>query len=118
MPTSRAADLIDSPLNAVELRGVLAATRLLRTLPSGDELITFRLTVPRPTVGQRVDSIDCVTGRTMPRRCLLRCAPGDVLKVSGQLCRRFWRGTGGLNSRYEVDAATVRVVTRTRRRSA
>src|SRR5215475_10887605 len=52
--------------NYVLLRGLLAAEPLVRTLPSGDELCSFRLTVPRPaeTHGRaRSDSIDCASTR-------------------------------------------------------
>src|SRR6266487_3305705 len=93
--------------NHVFLRGILAETPRVRTLPSGDELCSFRLTVARAkgSFGRaRVDSIDCAATRPAPRKAALRSAPGEVLEVTGSLRRRFWRnGTGIAASRYEVD---------------
>lgn len=105
------------PDNTVFLRGRLAAEPVARTLPSGDELCSFRLTVtrpPEPGTRSRVDSIDCATTALRARRCLDRAAPGDVLEVTGALHRRFWRSEGGLGSRYEVQVATARVNRRRR----
>ena len=89
-----AMDAANAGDNEVFLRGRLAAEPEIRTLPSGDEIVTFRLTVPRsdPGAGRaRVDSIDCAAGLVRVRRCLERAEPGDQLEVSGSLHRRFWR---------------------------
>lgn len=98
--------------NHVLLRGLLAAQSDVRTLPSGDELCSFRLTVARPakTRGRaRADSIECVSTRASVRRLVGRCAPGQRLEVSGWLRRRFWRSAAGTAaSRYEVEIINVR----------
>lgn len=106
----------DRPDNTVFLRGRLAAEPVARTLPSGDELCSFRLTVARPQedTRSRVDSIDCATTAARARRCLDRAAPGDVLEVTGALHRRFWRSQAGLGSRYEVQVTTARLNRRRR----
>ena len=102
------------PANQVFLRGMVASAPVVRTLPSGDELCAFRLTVPRPPGDPsaskvRVDSIDCASTRATVRRSALRWVKGDVVEVTGALRRRFWRTSAGTPaSRYEVDAATVR----------
>jgi hypothetical protein len=44
MPT----DQSTSTTNQVVLSGVFAGEAVLRTLPSGDELVSFRVTVARP----------------------------------------------------------------------
>jgi single-strand DNA-binding protein len=113
------------PANHVFLRGAVAAAAVVRTLPSGDQLCAFRITVVRPpeTVTRsraRVDSIDCTSVRASVRRSALRWAPGDIVEVTGALRRRFWRGPAGAPaSRYEVEAATVRrAVTAGRRTDA
>jgi single-strand DNA-binding protein len=97
--------------NHVFLRGVLAEVPRVRTMPSGDELCSFRLTVPRPkgSFGRtRVDSIECATTRLAARKAAVRLAPGEVLEVTGSLRRRFWRtGSGSATSRYEVDVFTA-----------
>jgi single-strand DNA-binding protein len=105
--------------NEVFLRGRLAAEPMMRQLPSGDELCTFRITVPRLSSENRdsrvrVDSIDCATVSGRVRRSVQRAAPGDQLEVTGSLHRRFWRSASGLGSRYEVLARSARVIKRPR----
>jgi single-strand DNA-binding protein len=103
--------LLDLADNCVLLRGLLAAEPVVRTMPSGDELCSFRLTVPRPaeTHGRaRSDSIDCASTRASVRRTVARCSPGQRLEVAGSLRRRFWRSIAGTPaSRYEVDVVDV-----------
>jgi single-strand DNA-binding protein len=98
--------------NSVHLRGLLADEVRTRTLPSGDELCIFRLTVRRPAASARgrtkVDSIDCASASKSVRRAALHAQPGDVVEVSGRLQRRFWRGPAGLASRYEVEASSFK----------
>jgi single-strand DNA-binding protein len=105
----------DESNNSVLLRGRLAAEAVVRQLPSGDELCVFRLNVTRPA-GQRsrVDSLECSSTRARVRCVLRRGTPGDELEVTGRLCRRFWRGGGGLASRYEVDVSRARITARQR----
>ena len=104
--------------NVVFLRGRLAAAPIARALPSGDEIISFRLTVDRPAAAgdtrARVDSIDCATAAARVRRCVERAQPGDCLEVQGALHRRFWRSSGNLGSRYEVVVASARLNRRRR----
>lgn len=105
------------PVNQVVLRGRLAAPPVVKELPSGDVLLAFRLTVPRPAGDRvRVDSIDCVVTRLRPRKSLERAEPGDVLEVAGSLRRRFWRSPAGPTSRYAVDAERITPMRRPRRR--
>ena len=70
--------------NNVVLRGRMSAPAELRTLPSGDTLVTFRLVVRRaePRVrGQSVDVLTCVTyDRSLQRRAAA-WQPGDVVEV-------------------------------------
>ncbi|MEO6886215.1 MAG: single-stranded DNA-binding protein [Jatrophihabitantaceae bacterium] len=102
-------------VNSVALRGRLAADPELRTMPSGDELCSFRVTVDRPPGSRtRVDSIDCSTVAARVRRTIQSARPGDELVVRGSLHRRFWRSATGLGSRYEVDVRTARVSSRRR----
>lgn len=101
--------------NQVFLRGRLAAVPIAQTLPSGDELLRFRLTVRRPSTSRvRVDSLECVTTRVRPRRALARAIPGAELEVTGSLQRRFWRSPTGPASRYQVEVETVRLMPRRR----
>lgn len=112
-PSAEAAD------NSVFLRGRLADEPLEKQLPSGDLLTVFRLIVARPpTERVRVDTIECVTARSRPRRLLAKARPGDVVEVEGSLRRRFWRAPNGPASRYSVDVTLVRVLTNRRRAGA
>lgn len=104
-------------VNTVQLLGRLAAPPESRELPSGDELVTMRLVVARPPGGRRasapgrsvtVDTIDCCVWAASLRRKIVRWAPGDQIAVEGSLRRRFWRGPGGAQSRYEVEVLKAR----------
>ena len=102
--------------NDVFLRGRLSAPAELRTLPSGDPLVVFRLVVRRPQPGPRGASLDtlfCITyDRGLQRRVAL-WQPGDIVEVEGALQRRFWRTpTGGRGSICEVNCRKGRKVTR------
>ncbi|HUR15597.1 MAG TPA: single-stranded DNA-binding protein [Mycobacteriales bacterium] len=105
--------------NEVLLVGRLAAEPVERELPSGDVLLTLRLVVDRPTsarsAGPRaasVDTIDCVGRTAALRRSALRWQRGDVLELQGALRRRFFRTPGGAGSRYEVEVARAKRVSR------
>ena len=100
----------DGPDNQVRLRGRLGDVPVIRELPSGDLLATFRLTVARPAGARvRVDSLECATVDKRVLRTLERAQPGDVVTVFGCLHRRFWRSPKGPTSRYAVDVARIRI---------
>jgi single-strand DNA-binding protein len=109
--------------NEVLLIGRLAGPPTSRTLPSGDELISWRLVVDRlhrdvrASAGVRqptVDTIDCVALRAGVRRLAGRWEAGDVLEIRGALRRRFWRGAQGTASRCEVEVIHAKKVARPR----
>jgi single-strand DNA-binding protein len=97
------------------LRGRLSALAEVRTLPSGDALLAFRLVVRRPEPrprGQTVDVLSCITyDRSLQRRAAL-WQPGDVVEVEGALQRRFWRTGSGTASVCEVNCRKGRKVPR------
>jgi single-strand DNA-binding protein len=101
--------------NDVVLRGRMAAPAEVRTLPSGDVLVSFRLVVrrERPRTPGQVDTLECVTyDRALQRRAAV-WRTGDVVEVEGALQRRFWRtGAGGKASRCEVNCRRGRKVAR------
>jgi single-strand DNA-binding protein len=100
--------------NEVRLVGRVSADPAAQELPSGDQVVTLRLVVPRPRPragappGAAVDTIDvaCWTART--RTAALRLGAGEHAEVSGALRRRFFRAGGAAVSRYEVEATAVR----------
>ena len=106
--------------NDVVLVGRLGAPAEIRTLPSGDEITTFRLVVDRPprrrqASGRReptVDTLDCSVAAAVDRRRVLGWAAGDVVRVEGALRRRFWRAGPSVLSRCEVQVARARRLAR------
>ena len=97
------------PVNEVRLRGRWTAATA-RTLPSGDEVVTARLVVPRASTG--VDTIDCAVWKSGLRSRALKVVDGTTMEVEGSLRRRFWRTPGGPASRYEVEVTAMRRVPR------
>jgi single-strand DNA-binding protein len=107
--------------NDVVLRGRLSAPAELRTLPSGDTLVSFRLVVRRPGTlarGQSVDVLGCISYDRALQRRVTAWQPGDVVEVEGALQRRFWRTGGGTASVCEVNCRRGRKVPRTGPRAA
>ena len=104
--------------NHVVLRGRLAAEPLAFDLPSGDPLVTVRLVVRRPATrsprpgAPTVDTLECSAWRPGVRRVVSSWAAGDVVEVAGSLRRRFWRGPNGAQSRWEVEVAKARRLSR------
>ena len=101
--------------NDVVLRGRLSAPAELRTLPSGDALVSFRLVVRRPEPrarGQSVDVLSCITYDRALQRRVAAWQPGDVVEVEGALQRRFWRTGSGTASVCEVNCRRGRKVPR------
>ena len=107
--------------NDVVLRGRLSAPAELRTLPSGDTLVSFRLVVRRAEPrarGQSVDVLSCITYDRSLQRRVTAWQPGDVVQVEGALQRRFWRTGAGTASVCEVNCRRGRKVPRGASREA
>jgi single-strand DNA-binding protein len=101
--------------NDVFLCGRVSAPAELRTLPSGDPLVTFRLVVRRAEPrarGRTVDVLTCVTYDRGLQRRVAQWQPGDVVEVEGALQRRFWRTGNGTASVCEVNCRRGRKVPR------
>ncbi|HEU5157145.1 MAG TPA: hypothetical protein VFU43_09115 [Streptosporangiaceae bacterium] len=84
-------------VNDVSLVGRLSSPPSVKTLPSGDLLMLWRLIVDRPPAERRtprrvVDTITCVTfdGRLFGPAHEWR--PDELIKIRGSLRRRFWPG--------------------------
>ena len=109
--------------NEVLIVGRVTGAPEVRALPSGDEIVVWRVVVDRPPPGRpasdgprrTVDALDCVAWTAAARRSALACQVDDVIEVQGALRRRFWRAGGGAASRCEVEALKVRRVQRTSR---
>ena len=99
--------------NEVRLQGRLSGASKERVLPSGDVLVNFRLSVGRPAAsGPSRVTVDCVVRRAGLHRKVGAWTVGDVVELEGLLRRRFWRGSAGLASRYEVEVTSARGLAR------
>jgi single-strand DNA-binding protein len=108
-----AAEPSPEPLNEIVLVGRLSIDPVCRTLPSGDEVLTFRVVVERAT--GRSDALDCAAWSKGTQRTVRGWRSGDVVQVSGALRRRFWRTGGGAASRCEVEVVSARRLARAAR---
>jgi single-strand DNA-binding protein len=104
--------------NRLVLVGRLTAPPTVRDLPSGDELVTFRLSVARTaTPGTarsrlRHDWFDCSVWGGRVRASARGWAAGDVVRLEGVLRRRYLTGAAGGHSRVEVEVLAGRRLTR------
>ncbi len=108
--------------NDVRLVGRLTGAPVLVELPSGDALVTFRISVRRSAppgnhggaraAGQRVDSVPCTAWSPRLRRSILTWRPGDLVEVSGAVTCRFYQAGGATRSRVEVEASSARIIRR------
>ena len=114
-------DVVDDQgesLNEVRLVGRLAATPVLRELPSGDSVWNLRVVVGRPpTTGrqkprQRVDSLECAVWSGRLKKQVNGWHEGDVVQVTGSLRRRFFRAGGATASRVEVELSQGKIIRR------
>lgn len=102
-------------LNEVYLVGRVSAPAEREVLPSGDELVSFRVVIDRPVVKKRspaaarqtVDLIDVACWSARTRRSALNLTAGTTVRVQGCLRRRFWKTPAGTASRHEVEAFSV-----------
>jgi len=111
---------VQAARNEVIICGRLSAAAEARELPSGDTLVTLRVIIPRvgpasrttkatgDTRGGQVDTIDVVCWTAATRRTALRLEAGATVHVEGALRRRFFGTPGGRQSRYEVEARSIR----------
>ena len=96
----------DYSLNDLLLRGRVSAVAVEKELPSGDKVVEFRLIVSRER-RDGVDTLDICAWSAKSRRIVLTLKPDEWVEVSGAIHRRFWRGAGGLASRWQVEAVEI-----------
>ncbi|WP_148616474.1 single-stranded DNA-binding protein [Nocardioides rubriscoriae] len=108
---------IDEVVNEVRLVGRLTAAPEEKQMPSGDTLVSFRVVVARVPDAKRrttVDALECVAWTARTKRAALSWRVGDVVEVTGELRRRFFRTAAGPASRVEVEVTRGRVLRRAR----
>lgn len=108
--------------NDVRLVGRLTGEPAMVDLPSGDALVTFRISVPRSSpsspgrrhagTGQRVDSVPCTAWAPRLRRSILTWRAGDLVEITGAVRCRFFQAGGATRSRVEVEASAARIMRR------
>ena len=96
-------------VNEVRLTGRVTSGPEERTLPSGDVIVTFRMSMARsPTrmtrgSRQQTDWVDCVAFSGRSRRVVAGWQVGARVTVEGALRRRFYRAGEGSATRLEVE---------------
>ncbi|WP_433337933.1 single-stranded DNA-binding protein [Spirillospora sp. CA-294931] len=100
--------------NAVTLCGRLAEDPSTRALPTGGEVVSWRLIVDRPNHrGRRVvDTITCAAFDPQVRAQTTTWRKGDLIEAQGALRRRFWNSDELRIGRYEVEVhkATLQAI--------
>jgi single-strand DNA-binding protein len=116
MATRTAQGTEAEPVNEVRLVGRVSNAPERRELPSGDQLVSFRLVVDRPEDArrgrQRVDVLECVAWGRREQRTVTRWDAGDTVEVTGRIRRRFFSTGGGTGSRVEVEVGAGRLIRR------
>lgn len=97
-------------VNEVRLVGRVSGSPESKELLSGDIVVQLRVVVGRPPSERKtqVDTIDVSCWTAAARRAALRQHDGDLVELSGALRRRFFRAGATTQSRYDVEAVTVR----------
>lgn len=96
----------DYSLNDLLLRGRVSAAAVEKELPSGDKVVEFRLVITR---GKKsgVDTLDIASWSAKSRKIALGLKPGEWVEIGGAIHRRFWKGAGGVASRWQVEAIDI-----------
>jgi len=98
-------------LNTVHLVGHLGQSAQTKEMPSGDEITTFTVVVPRSGKWRegspRVDSLACQTMRAGIRNKVHAWEPGSWVELEGILRRRFWQSGHGIASATEIEVRTM-----------
>ena len=110
----------DVAANDVRLVGRVTGEPSAVELPSGDVLVTFRISVPRSGGrggaqqgrAQGVDSVPCTAWSPRLRRSVLGWRAGDLVEVSGAVRCRFFQAGGATRSRVEVEASAAKIIRR------
>jgi single-stranded DNA-binding protein len=101
------------PTNEVFLVGRVTSLALAKILPSGDQVVEFRIVIDRAKSSRvksekrEVDSLDIAAWSPKLRKKALVLKVGDWIEVHGAVRRRFWQAPSGLASRWQVEAEEI-----------
>lgn len=101
-------------VNVVVIAGVVSADPVRRTMPSGDEVTEFRVSVPDGERRSLPLPVAAWHG-AVPVDTIGSIERGDEVLVHGQLMRRFYRSGTGARSLTEIVAAGMRRLDREER---
>jgi single-strand DNA-binding protein len=94
--------------NEILVVGRVTSTATKRELPSGDVILTVRVTVDRDGE-DGYDVVNCTAWTARMQKTVGSWARGDVVEVVGALRSRYWRGpTGALGSASDVEVQRAR----------
>ena len=93
------------PVNDVAVVGRISSVGEVVTLPSGSQVISVRVVVPRSD--GRSDVFDCSAWTSALRRKVASWRIGDVVSIEGHMRRRFWRAGTIPSSRWDVEIAVA-----------
>ena len=105
-------------VNEVRIRGRVSGAPRHKQLPSGDEVVSIRVVVPRPE-GARVggsgksvsvDTFECVAWTRRPQSVMTRLSGDEHVLVTGALRRRYWRAGGAVASMVEIEVVQLKRV--------
>ena len=104
--------------NQVRIRGRVGSDPTQRALPSGAEIVSFRVVIARAATvmtrgsRQKSDWVDCTAWSSPSRRRAAGWRTGDVVQVDGALRRRHYRAGDTSGSRVEIEMLGGRRIAR------
>ena len=103
-------DIDHKPMNEVLLVGRVTSLAVEKVLPSGDQVVEFRVVIGREKLRgskKEVDSLDIAAWSAKTRKAALSLKIDTWVEIRGAVRRRFWRAPTGLASRWQVEASEV-----------
>ena len=101
-------------VNEVHLQGCVSSLPTAKILPSGDEVVEFRIVIDRmqrrggqKSLRREVDSLEIAAWNPRERRAALKLQPGDWVRIEGSVHRRFWSSPKGIASRWQIEVSVL-----------
>ena len=105
------------PINHVRLIGRVSSIQKEKKLPSGDFVKEFRIVIARGGKNPSFDVLDIAVWNEVLRKKVRNLEVDSWLEISGSLRRRFWQGTTGVSSRWQVEAQKIKLDRKSTRRT-
>jgi single-strand DNA-binding protein len=106
---------VSKGVNEVHLQGCVSSLPTAKILPSGDEVVEFRIVIDRmqrrggeKSLRREVDSLEIAAWNPRERRAALKLQPGDWVRIEGSVHRRFWSSPKGIASRWQIEVSVLR----------